>query len=169
VAVGSPVTGIQVGLEALCATDWLNPNVEDRFVYVIAHEYVHVQQAQALADKEQPTVLERSLIEGAAEFVAEQIAGGIAYSQVRASAEARAMELATAFVSAQDNTDLSDWLDNSTLERSGALGYWVGYRIVKAYYQHATDKRLALRNVREMTDPRAFLAESGSYPGIHLP
>ena len=42
VGVGSPVTGLQIGLEALCATDWLNPDVEDRFVHVIAHEYAHV-------------------------------------------------------------------------------------------------------------------------------
>src|SRR5690606_38246557 len=38
VAMGAPDTGIQVGLEALCAIDWLNPDVEDRIVYVLAHE-----------------------------------------------------------------------------------------------------------------------------------
>jgi hypothetical protein len=73
VAAGSPAFGVQVGLEALCATNWMNPNVEDRFVHVIAHEYAHVQQSQALADDEHPTVLEISLIEGAAEFTAELI------------------------------------------------------------------------------------------------
>src|SRR3546814_5400665 len=41
VAMGAPDTGIQVGLEALCAIDWLNPDVEDRIVYVLAHEYAH--------------------------------------------------------------------------------------------------------------------------------
>ena len=44
VGVGSPVTGLQIGLEALCSAEWMNPNVEDRFVHVIAHEYAHVQQ-----------------------------------------------------------------------------------------------------------------------------
>src|SRR5580704_19687492 len=85
VAVGSPAFGVQVGLEALCATDWLNPNVEDRFVHVIAHEYVHVQQAPSLADDEHPTVLEASLIEGVAEFVGELISGEVAYSFFGAS------------------------------------------------------------------------------------
>lgn len=75
VGVGSPVSGVQIGLEALCATDWVNPNVEDRFVHVIAHEYVHVQQVQALVDDEHPTVLAMSLIEGAAEFIAQLISG----------------------------------------------------------------------------------------------
>ena len=48
------------------------------------------------------------------------------------------------------------------------LGYWVGYRITKAYYQHTSDKRQALREILGMTDPKAFLARSGWYPGIRL-
>ncbi len=37
-------SGVIIGLEALCAADFMNPNVQDRFVHVIAHEYVHIQQ-----------------------------------------------------------------------------------------------------------------------------
>jgi hypothetical protein len=168
VGVGYPATGVQIGLEALCATHWLNPNVEDRFVYVIAHEYAHVQQVPPLVDKEHPTVLEGSLIEGAAEFTGELIAGKVAYSQFSASTEGREKEIETAFVSDQDKTDLADWLFNGTPEKPGDLGYWVGYRIVKSYYQHAFDKRRAFREILEMTDPKALLAKSGWYPGIQL-
>jgi len=84
VGVGSPVSGVMIGLEALCATNWLNRNVEDRFVHVIAHEYAHVQQVRALVDDEHPTVLEGSLIEGAAEFTAELISGDISSFQFKA-------------------------------------------------------------------------------------
>jgi hypothetical protein len=168
VAVGAPNSGVQVGLEALCATNWLNPNVEDRFVHVIAHEYAHTQQSRVLADDEHPTVLELSLIEGAAEFTAELISGDVAYSQFGASTKGREKEIETAFISDEDNTDLSQWFNNSTREKPGDLGYWVGYRIAKAYYQHAGDKRQALREILEMTDPKAFLAKSGWYPGIQL-
>ncbi len=168
VAVGSPAFGVQVGLEALCATDWLNPNVEDRFVHVIAHEYVHVQQSQALSNDEHPTVLELSLVEGAAEFTAELISGEVAYSQFGASTKGREKEIETVFVSDEDKTDLSQWLNNGTRERPGDLGYWVGYRIVKSYYQHAADKRHAFREILEMSDPKVFLAKSGWYPGIQL-
>jgi hypothetical protein len=168
VGVGSPASGIQIGLEALCATDWLNPNVEERFVHVLAHEYAHTQQTQALVDDEHPTVLELSLIEGAAEFTAELISGEVAYSQFKASTSGREKTIETAFVADEDKTDLSDWLNNGTLEKPGDLGYWVGYRIVKSYYQHAADKRRAFRKILEMTDPKALLARSGWYPGIHL-
>ncbi|MGB9330677.1 MAG: DUF2268 domain-containing putative Zn-dependent protease [Steroidobacteraceae bacterium] len=168
VGVGSPDTGLQIGLEALCATTWLNPNVEDRFVHVIAHEYIHVQQSAALDDDEHPTVLERSLVEGAAEFVGELISGQVAYSELQASTQGHEREIESAFVADEDQTDLSKWLDNSTLEKQGDLGYWVGYRIVKSYYQHAADKRRALREIIGMTDPKAFLAKGGWYPGIAL-
>jgi hypothetical protein len=41
-------------------------------------------------------------------------------------------------------------------------------RIVKSYYQQATNKRRALREILEMTDPHAFLANSSWHPGIRL-
>jgi hypothetical protein len=59
------------------------------------------------------------------------------------------------------STDLSKWLDNSTYDKQGDLGYWVGYLIVKSYFQHAKNKRQALREIIEMSDPKAFLVKSG--------
>jgi hypothetical protein len=168
VGVGSPVSGLQIGLEALCRSDWLNPDVEDRFVHVIAHEYAHVQQVAALVDDEHPTVLEGSLVEGAAEFTAELISGSVSSSYLTGLTKGREKEIETSFVSDMDKTDLSKWLYNSTPKKPGDLGYWVGYRIVKSYYQRAADKRRALREILEMTDPKAFLAKSGWCPGIQL-
>jgi hypothetical protein len=166
VGVGSPVTGIQIGLEALCATEYMHPNVEDRFVYVIAHEYAHVQQYQPLVDKEHPTVLEGSLMEGAAELTAELMAGSVSNIAQAAMAKGREREIETAFLADVDKTDVSAWLYNGTREKSGDLGYWVGYRIAKTYYQRAADKQQALREILDMTDPKALLAKSGWYPGI---
>ena len=166
VGIGYPDTGLQIGLEALCAVDWMNPDLEDRFVHVIAHEYAHVQLAPESAAIEQPTVLERSLMEGAAEFVAELVSGNVAYSHFGPITRGREEEIETAFVADMHGTDLSRWLDNSTVEKPGDLGYWVGYRIVKAYYQRAPDKRQALREVLRMRDPEAFFAASGWHPGM---
>ncbi|RZA29653.1 MAG: lytic murein transglycosylase [Lysobacteraceae bacterium] len=170
VAVGGPDTGIQVGLEALCATDWLNPDVEDRIVYVLAHEYVHVQQvrAHALGEKPLPTLLEISLLEGIAEFVGELIAGQVAYSRNAAVTAGREREIETRFAADLDKTDLSDWAYNATPDTPGDLGYWAGYRIAKSYYRNAPDKRQALREILEMDDAKSFLARSGWYPGIPL-
>ena len=164
-------SGVMIGLETLCATNWLNPNVEDRFVHVIAHEYAHVQQAlrsPVMYNDPKPTVLEESLIEGVGEFTGELISGEISAADLFTLTKGREKQIETAFVPDEDKTDLSKWLYNSTMEKPGDLGYWVGYRIVKSYYQHARDKRQALRDIFGMNDPKAFLAKSGWYPGIRL-
>jgi hypothetical protein len=166
VGIGYPDTGLQIGLEALCAVDWMNPDLEDRFVHVIAHEYAHVQLAPETANLEQGTVLERSLTEGAAEFVAELISGNVAYSHFGPITRGREQEIETAFVADMGSADVSRWLDNSTMEKPGDLGYWVGYRIVKAYYRRAPDKHRALGEILRMRDPKAFFAESGWQPGM---
>lgn len=168
IAIGSPVTGIQVGLEALCASDFINPDTEDRFVRVLVHEYVHSQQAAELTEKEGLTVLEVSLVEGIAEFVTELVSGDGAYAYLDALVAGREAEIEAAFLPDVDKTDLSAWVYNSTPETPGDLGYWVGYRIAKAYYAQAADKREALRRMLRMTDATAFLAESGWRPGMAL-
>ena len=168
VGVGGRESGVQIGLEALCATDWINPDIEDRFVGVIVHEYAHVQQAVAFSERENVTVLAASLEEGAAEFVTELTTGSISYSYMSRLTAGREREIETAFAADADKTDLSDWLYNSTPEQPADLGYWVGYRIVKSYYQHADDKHQALRDIFEMTNPKEFLAKSGWRPGIAL-
>jgi hypothetical protein len=174
---GKPVgvadsTGVIISLEALCAVNYLNANVEDRFVHTIAHEYAHVQQAirsPALYNNLKPTVLEASLIEGTAEFTATLITGEVAFQSPYApSPIGRARQIESQFVADENKADLSGWIDNGTLTEPGDLGYWVGYRIVKSYYEHAPNKRQAIRDILEMKDPKAFLAESGWYPGIRL-
>ncbi|KAB8193942.1 lytic murein transglycosylase [Lysobacter maris] len=166
VGIGYPDTGLQIGLEALCAVEWMNPDPEDRFVHVIAHEYAHVQLSPSMANLERPTVLERSLMEGGAEFVAELTSGHTAYAHFDALTRGREHEIETAFLADIDSTDLSAWLDNSSTDSPGDLGYWVGYRIVKAYYRQADDKRRALREILRMEDPKAIFAASGWRPGI---
>ncbi|WP_394539803.1 DUF2268 domain-containing putative Zn-dependent protease [Lysobacter enzymogenes] len=173
---GKPVgitnpAGVTVGLEALCAADFMNPDPEDRFVRVIAHEYAHIQQpaaAQDLApDDPRASVLGMSLTEGGAEFVAELIAGGVANPGLAVRVRGRERAIGEAFLREQDDRDFSGWMFNY---RKGSdepydQGYWVGYRIARAYYQRAGDKRAALARILEMPDTKAFLRDSGWAPG----
>jgi uncharacterized protein YjaZ len=165
VAVGSSVTGIQVGLEALCATDFIEPDIESRFVGVLVHEYVHAQQDPALTEKDNLTVLETALLEGGAEFVTEVLIGRPAYTYFDPLVRGREHDIETAFSADMDKTDLSDWFYNSTSEKPSDIGYWVGYRIAMSYYEKASDKSAALREIMEFSDAQAFLAASGWTPG----
>lgn len=168
VAVGGPTDGVQVGLEALCATTFINPDVEDRFVGVLVHEYVHTQQSPELVNGEPFTVLEISLAEGAAEFLTELLSGAPAYAYFGPLTQGRELEIETRFAADVDATELSAWVYNSTMETPGDLGYWVGYRIAKAYYRNAADKEAAFGEILGLTDAKAFLAASGWRPGIAL-
>lgn len=168
VGIGSPVTGLQIGLEALCGVTYFAANLEDRFVHVISHEYVHVQQQREMVDATNPTVLEASLMEGGAEFIGELISGGVTYAQHAQITRGREAEIEAAFAADMDKRDLSAWLYNGTMDKAGDLGYWVGYRICKAYYKNATDKQAAVRDIIEMRDAKAFLARSGWRPGMAL-
>lgn len=168
VAVAGPTDGINIGLEALCATTFINPDIEDRFVRVMTHEFIHVQQAPELTDKQNPTVLDLSFVEGTAEFLTELLTGDVAYAYMADLVKGRELEIESRFQAQMDYTDLSQWLYNSTAAQPQDLGYWVGYRIAKSYYAHAEDKRQALKDLITTHDPKAILARSGWKPGMTL-
>ncbi len=163
--------GLYIGLEALCAAKFIEADDEDRFVHVIAHEYAHVQQPLAQIENREETVLSAALVEGAAEFVAEQMTGSVAYPLLHQWAKGREKELETIFLAEKDDKALeSRWLYNQRGSDGwpGDLGYWVGYRIAKSYYDRAPDKAAAVREIIEMKDTSAFLAKSGWEPGVQL-
>lgn len=168
VAVAGPNDGINIGLEALCATTFINPNVEDRLVRVMVHEFIHVQQNPELTDKENPTVLDLSVVEGSAEFVTELLTGDVAYAYMANLVKGRELEIETKFQADMASTDLSNWLYNSTATNPQDLGYWVGYRISQAYYSNAKDKRKALQELITMRDARTILDTSGWKPGVEI-
>jgi len=78
--VGRPVSGVQIAHKELCASDWLNPKLEDRFVHVIARPYAHLQQARALVEQQELQHTRGILAEGATEFTSEPISGEVTYS-----------------------------------------------------------------------------------------
>lgn len=163
--------GVYIGLESLCAARFIEAADEDRFVHIIAHEYVHVQQPLAQVEDREESVLRAALTEGAAEFIAEQMTGSVAYPRLHQWAKGREKELETAFLTEKDEKAIgSRWLYNQQGAGGwpGDLGYWVGYRVAKAYYEGASDKAKAIRDIIEMDDPAAFLAASGWMPGMTL-
>ncbi|MCW4462119.1 DUF2268 domain-containing protein [Sphingomonas sp. BT-65] len=164
--------GVMIGLEALCAADFAVADPEDRFVHVIAHEYVHVQQAAAGSDTDTGmTVLQAALVEGGAEFIGELMSGAVGSQHLHRITRGREAAFEASFLDDLDKpAEGSRWLYNGlgTPEWPGDLGYWVGYRIAKAYYVRAKDKRAAVREIIALRDPKAFLAASGWRPGITL-
>ena len=157
-------SGVLIGLEVACATVRPGETLEDRFVHLIAHEYGHVEQAP-FADK--PTVLRQSLTEGTAELIAELTTGRISNAHLIDWNKGKERQVGEAFLNDANSLELKPWLYDGvgTAEQPGDQGYWVGWRIARAYYRRAHDKRAAIRTLLEMRDPEAILKESGWKPG----
>jgi uncharacterized protein YjaZ len=142
----------------------LQPNLEDRLVYLVAHEYIHAQQPEAVITDNphdwKRTVLEHSLVEGVAEFVGELISGSASNTHLQVWTRGREKEISAAFREQMNSTDVGKWLYNGvgTPEKPGDLGYWVGYRIAKCYYENAADKAAAVRELIELKDAAGILA-----------
>lgn len=158
-------SGVLIGLEVVCRASWLQHDLTDRIVHLIAHEYGHVEQGTGVGQTH--TVLRQALVEGGAELIAELISGEVSNINLKQWTKGRERRIDQAFLAQLDSTDLSPWFYNGpgTPAKPGDLGYWVGYRIVKAYYRHAYNKRAALATLLALKDPKAILAQSHFKPG----
>jgi len=63
---------------------------------------------------------------------------------------------------------MTRWLYNGSSSdgRPSDLGYFIGFRIVQAYYQKASDKQQAVSDILNIKDFERFLEQSGYFvPG----
>ena len=128
--------------------------------HIVAHELAHTLQASRSGPM---TLLASALNEGSADFIAELISGQHAINPAYEYGDAHEAELWTEFRARMDKPNLRGWLYNAGAadDRPADLGYWIGYTITKAYYDRATDKNAAVREILRFTNPNAFLAASG--------
>lgn len=141
----------------------------DSLPVIVAHEHTHILQGRAggIANKANKTLLDQSLIEGSADFVAYLVTGANINARLQTYALPREAALWTEFKAAMHGTDVSQWLYNqgsATAERPGDLGYFIGYRIAESYYARTADKRLALRAIIDVSNSDLFVSQSGYTP-----
>ena len=139
----------------------------ERIPHIVAHELVHYQQDYAPGR----SLLRQSLVEGVADFVAELISGRHINPAAHAYGDAHESALWCEFRGAMHGTDTGAWLYNGagSAERPGDLGYYVGYRIAKAYHERAADKRRAVAEMLKIRDFDAFVAASGYAERFNCP
>lgn len=126
---------------------------------IMVHELVHSNQGP-----QDGTLLSYAINEGMADFVAELVTGHNPNQRLQSYGNAHEQELWQAFKQEMFGRDSHNWLANGrqeTPDKPCDLGYYVGYRIVQAYYNQQVDKQQALRHILTLHDPQAFLGESG--------
>jgi hypothetical protein len=127
---------------------------------LVAHESVHFQQEY----QSQVGLLCACLKEGSADFFG-KLTSGRFIARMEAThewANARERELWEEFQTQMDGKDTSHWLYGKSggNDRPVDLGYWMGYKISEAYFNNASDKRRAVREILLMKDCKEFLRAS---------
>ncbi|MFB9863218.1 gliding motility protein GldB-related protein [Rufibacter immobilis] len=127
---------------------------------LIAHELIHFIQT----NRNDTTLLSNALAEGMADFIGELISGVNTNKRLHDFANPREKQVWEAFQKEMYLNRAYNWIANSNQERPdhpADLGYYMGYKICEAYYQKATDKKQAVKDILEIKDARAFFEQSG--------
>ena len=129
---------------------------------IVAHECVHTQQKNISDTVAKCPLLWQVLHEGICDFIGEMVAGKQINRAAHEYGDKHEKELWDELKVNLCSSDMSKWLYNgqSAKDRPGDLGYYMGYRIAKAYYEQATDKRQAIIDMIELTLPMQFLQKS---------
>ena len=126
---------------------------------LVAHELIHYQQNFM----SKTTLLFQSLKEGSADFIGELISGTHINKVAFDYGEAHSETLAREFVKKMKKKKLKDWLYQTSGkdDRPNDLGYWMGYKITKSYYDKQADKSKAIFEILNIKDPWQFAKKSG--------
>ncbi len=127
----------------------------DEIPHIVVHELVHFQQRY-----DGGTLLAASIKEGAADFIAELVSGKHINEHVHDFANPKEEELWMEFKDRMLEKDFDGWLYGSQEGRPNDLGYWMGYKITRAYYENMPDKKKAIADIMRIKDFEAFLAAS---------
>jgi hypothetical protein len=155
--IGAEMYGLTPTTPRQELNDWLNTVIKPvRDVpHIVAHELVHYQQKY-----DGGSLLAACIKEGGADFIAELISGKHINGHVHEFANSREKELWIEFKGRMLKKDYKGWLYSSTEGRPNDLGYWMGYKIVKSYYDHSPDKHKAVDDFMHIRNFEKFLAES---------
>lgn len=133
--------------------------------HTIAHELVHFEQD--LGNKH--SLLDIALVEGGASFLADLMVPNQPPPFFLTWGSAHEREVWNRFAREMHTDKVDDWIgNNGAVHPAGNeypswpadLGYFVGYEISKSYYEHARDKRQAIRDLILLSNSEAILRDS---------
>lgn len=144
--------GLIIGAEKLDDLDGLPQ--------LVIHESVHFQQKWP---QRETTLLEHSILEGSADFIAALVTGMPPGIEAYTYGEKHKDQLCQEFVERMHEPNIKDWLYGTSGkdDRPNDLGYWMGYRIVEAYFNQMENKKLAINHILNVEDYEALLQRSG--------
>ncbi|ATL43510.1 hypothetical protein OZ664_11220 [Elizabethkingia sp. HX WHF] len=142
-------------------------NPIDSFPFLAAHEYIHTQQKSTIGNN----LLTQAVMEGVAEFIASLSMNQKSPTPAIDYGYAHETEIKDVFVKEMFSPyTWNNWIWNATNNRfkMADLGYFVGYALVKKYYDKQADKKYAVKKMIELDYNNqaalwAFVEESGYF------
>jgi hypothetical protein len=137
----------------------------DRIPGDVIHEFTHYNQK----DADTSTLLDTSLVEGSADFMADMIEPthpSQAQWSFGCSHEDALWQVFKQQMASKDQAVSATWLfsyDPGPLGAPPFIGYWLGARIVQTYYETHGRSQQAVDDILHINDYPKFLRESG-YP-----
>ena len=129
--------------------------------HVVAHELIHIQQHGNILSYLTYNLLELSIREGSADFLGEMFSGKHVNQHVHDFANPMEEKLWREFQTKMYGKSFKGWLYSSSEGRPNDLGYWVGYKITKAFYDQSVDKKKAIYEILNVKNYNEFLKRSG--------
>jgi hypothetical protein len=142
---------------------------------LVIHEMIHIQQVAAIGyekytaifdPEKEKTLLALCIREGAAEYLAHLVTGGITQDEAYTYTVENEKRLWQRFQKEMLGSETGDWMwaRPKNPDQPMHIGYTLGFRIVQAYYENAKDKAQAVKEILSVTDYPAFLERSGYAP-----
>ncbi len=125
---------------------------------IVAHELTHFEQRYPVMN----SLLAKAIQEGGADFIGELISGKSINSHLKEYGRTHEPDLWEQFRKEMDKPDTSKWLYNSgtSNDRPADLGYYIGYRIVEAYYKRVANSEQAVKDILNIASFEQFLEAS---------
>lgn len=161
--IGAEMFALTTGTPEYELTDRLKKVLKpvEQIPHIVAHELVHNFQ-----NYDGGTLLAACIKEGGADYIAELISGDHINQHVHDYANPREKELCIEFKERMLKDDYDGWLYSSSEGRPNDLGYWMGYKITKAYFENEIDKKKAMNEYLNIKDFEQFLAKSKYFEKI---
>jgi hypothetical protein len=155
-------SGLIIGAEMFSPRASARIHAND-FVPLVTHELVHYQQRDGKDPSMSNTLLRAAIVEGAADFIAERLAGKHIDETAKPYADSHEQELWESFKKAMLGNATKDWLYNQSQVKDGVppdLGYYEGYKICQSFFENQPDKPAALRQILLLDNVTTILAQS---------
>ncbi|MDI1318047.1 DUF2268 domain-containing putative Zn-dependent protease [Flavobacterium sp.] len=155
ILIGSEIACANKNVEASEVSAWLREVFAHRITIVtmVAHEVGHTQQVNGDSENDgKSNLLGYCIGEGSCDFIAELLVKKPIKSPYMIYGSAHEKELWKLFEVEMFGQETENWLYSGDEAPNGNadLGYFMGYKICKSYYENAKDKKKALKEIIEL-------------------